>query len=1315
MSDPDIQHAEFYPHVLFDYISSHAQRDPKRKGRLQRESDFGPSDLPTSYSFVAKTIRHRIQCSPEPTIPPLNYQTLSLAPEDVYFSQLGINFQLPDLPDDLITVIRDFENYVDLDLYLLLRNDIKSVAILVAGDARLELLASIFPITKDLEATATAISSSIKILPDEPAFLPFFSLFYPVPSVDQVITGPSLNSLFKNIAPSDKISVSTRVQPPALLPHLLPFQQRSVAWCLFRERVKFDEEGCLIPIPDDKVDSTVCSVEYDVVNTGKGVLYLNRIRGICADHPIVDTKGLLHHDVHGGILAEEMGLGKTVEILALILLHKAPSDFFKNAPSGLTAVSTTLIISPSTILSQWKNEIENHCPTLKVGVYSGPKDMKINDVCKYDVILTTYEVLRKEIHYVRADNQRSRRFERKYERKLSVLSQMLWWRVVVDEAQMVESTTSHAAEVAGLIPRRNAWAVTGTPFGKSMYDLWGLLVFLHLSPEGLTGDCFARLLSYRPLFVKFLKHIMLRNSKIHVTHELQLPPQVDEIIPLHFDPVELEWYNNEYQRFKSDIKDGLDLIKGVRNELWVGEKSHIVSTMKSWLLRLRQMCVHPNVGLREGQQRRELFTMDQLLHSMQREITSSAYACERQLYSAKVRRALLAELLRDFDFAKSTYETVLPNVQSRVCAIKEELKEHQEKNVAEQLNNNSELDETDEEENRNRGEDDDTIKSLHSRLLAWQELEHQLLFFLGSIHHEQRDENLEREYYDQAEKLRREMLAVSISKVRKEIEIIQRKSLSDDGAWACKGHHLLINHADSLGGILSTIVFDQVADLIDLLNEQTELLLKWRHTILSNLVRDIVTEEADDKEYEKGLDTQHLASIYMDCYARLLNDRRRSITGQTENIRPHEHDLDGTVFEAASNVELLRSLESDRFRYSATPVNLRYIITELRSVSTKFHVSKMEVEIAKSEAVRLNKELTAQLQVSSILDKELVQMRRVFNARVEYYRRLQEISDSVRIPECEDIPREIGKCEREETSLQIMLPSLWGRKRYLDNLYRLQPEERACNICRNKFDDGLLTPCGHLFCESCLRTWLQIKPSCPVCVAAISIRKTSRVTFREDAEQSKLSRFSEVKNIGVFGAKIDSIVRHLKYLDVHEPNVQSIVFSQWDQVLDIVKTACERNKIGCIKFNGGPSVMKFKTDLSIKVILLNASSQSSGLNLINATHIFLLEPILNPGIDKQAIGRVHRIGQQKTTYVHRYIIKNTIEERIKILADNKLKVHADQKEELASDALEVLKSDALFEKKKKGGELVTVEDLIFVFDEGGHETAEEASSSTRSN
>ncbi|CAN0556764.1 unnamed protein product, partial [Ectocarpus sp. 12 AP-2014] len=70
-------------------------------------------------------------------------------------------------------------------------------------------------------------------------------------------------------------------------------------------------------------------------------------------------------------------------------------------------------------------------------------------------------------------------FARRYRVIPSPLPALKWWRVVVDEAHMVESTTQETAKMALKIPATHRWCVTGTPIGKgSIDDLYGLLVFL---------------------------------------------------------------------------------------------------------------------------------------------------------------------------------------------------------------------------------------------------------------------------------------------------------------------------------------------------------------------------------------------------------------------------------------------------------------------------------------------------------------------------------------------------------------------------------------------------------------------------------------------------------------------------------------------------------------------------------------------------------------------------------------------------------------------------------------------------------------------
>jgi E3 ubiquitin-protein ligase SHPRH len=148
-----------------------------------------------------------------------------------------------------------------------------------------------------------------------------------------------------------------------------------------------------------------------------------------------------------------------------------------------------------------------------------------------------------------------------------------------------------------------------------------------------------------------------------------------------------------------------------------------------------------------------------------------------------------------------------------------------------------------------------------------------------------------------------------------------------------------------------------------------------------------------------------------------------------------------------------------------------------------------------------------------------------------------------------------------------------------------------------------------------------------------------------------------IKLMKSYGIKIDSIVKHIALLLQEDSSSKILIFSQWEDVLTIVGQALKTQKVGYIYLDGrgyrgsdsdfcaskNECLALFKDSFEITCLMLHAKSQSSGLNLTEARHIFLVEPLLYKGLEQQAIGRIHRIGQKRETNIYRYLIEGSVE------------------------------------------------------------------------
>ncbi|KAF9351244.1 hypothetical protein BGX26_010713 [Mortierella sp. AD094] len=1180
-----------------------------------------------------------------------------------------------------------------------------------------------------------------------------YFVFPPPTEPSRPFTANAIKDLYSYLKPTNSTEPPPGIQPAHLIPQLLPFQKRSVAWCLKRECGIVNDAGeveYIEPSFSEKLPLT-----WERISTPSGAsLLVNRLCGLlCLENTdlVVDQP-----EPRGGILAEEMGLGKTVEMLALILLNRrklenrvepdrrsdtssleeqlsaahlgeidqsasmvttTDNQFTPSSKTPLIKSAATLIITPPSIVDQWASEIENHAPTLRVFMYTegSHESITTQQLAQYDVVLTTYHILSKEVRYTN-HYDRPRRYERQHVPRTSHFIAIDWWRVCLDEAQMIEgSSVSQAAAMALMVPRVMSWAISGTPIRSNIEDLHSLLKFLNQEPIASNKRLWRLLttFNFRSTFISSYRRIMHRYAKRDVAQELALPPQLRITYGIHFTEIERANYNEKWEQCSADCD--VDIVNDNNEE---------AERLQSWFMRLRQTCCHPQIGVRnrESLGKTNLRTIDEVLDVMVQQNTTQLYFKEKAKFVARVKRAVLIGRIHKNNSIMELFKKLVDEAAHHVDTWKAKYEEQVAKRTRERRLQQGNANEKGKEVKQDAPEDDedraaieilgkvkpatdDAFGTALARHKEWLEQQHRILFFTAGFYHDLEMEEEETEYYNQAEGVRQNILAFLDQRFNRRLAAIKDNLV--DVTLDVK--HVIPASAFT-GRIAMWRHLEQLEFVRTLLNRQLDILSRWRGDLVKRLTQPLMQDGEEGEQYQYSIDLQHTLESYLHFYGRMILFRKDLVSGthdaiaqyvtNLENQREHaamvkrrenrvrkfkrkaneeeekrEEDLD-TRLEREMNELITPDLAS----------TLRSIRASIKSVANDNLRPAEERKMAETEDLRLKDEQTRQVKMALDLEKEIFDFRALTATRTAYYRQLQAISDTVRDIESADPEEDIDNCVAEERKLETDIVRLISKRRYLEHLAATNQkedqseEERLCLICRSQYDLGLMTECGHVYCEHCLMEWTRNHSKCPSCNSLISRRRLTRVTMSGSvaaepeadltlasdtsessssssaAPQSKVHHINNLRLVPEtirrmpiedgYGSKIDSIARHISYLVREDPETKCLVFSQWNNLLQLLSESLTKNRIGFVKLAGASvktAVKQFKENQDKHVFMLHAKSQSAGLTLLSATHIFICEPLVNPVLQAQAVSRVHRIGQTKTTFVHYYLINNTVE------------------------------------------------------------------------
>ena len=1117
---------------------------------------------------------------------------------------------------------------------------------------------------------------------------------------------------------------------------LYPFQERAVTWMLKREGVAFVNRD-MVPLPAQEMEDPETLQYEEVKDLDGGTCYVNHLQGIISRHRPEKSD----YRMSGGLLAEEMGLGKTVELMALVSLHRRseiPDGRVVDMASGTDVLPSkaTLIVTPTSILPQWRSELAKHSPQLKVMHYEGiPPATKANNEDKvlkdltvnYDVILTTYQVLAREVHFAEEPPARNMRRMPRFERKRSPLVQVQFWRAVMDEAQMIETSVTAAARVACRIPRIHSWAVSGTPLRKDVQDLRGLLIFLRFKPLDEDARLFSHVITnHRHVFRNIFGAIALRHTKSQIRDELHLPSQKRVVITMPFTAIESQRYDTIFAEMCEELELNVD--GSPKSGHWDPNDPATVEAMRKWLIRMRQTCLHPQVGgrnrkaLGRGQGQAPLRTVAEVLEVMINQNETASRTEERTALQSQLQRAHVLGNNREdqhrSEKALEIYLSAMEKSETLVCEARQRL------DLAKKAHDSPEETSSAEDENSST-ESSPLLGNLRNSLRTALELQHVCTFFAATACYQvkvnenltepeserfQRLEAQEAELYDRAKAVRREIL----HDVSRKAEALMKK-IKDSEKRKLQTEFPKIKDLRDAGGIENRRIVDKSDELFDVIREQSSVIAEWRAKMAKFLVSALVDEdqvgnEITGEEYEESTKQQDELYVYFDALKAVQADLNTLITGEKAPLVDLEvktlvtlarrtldpEDVDSLLARCNAPETILALFEiRNKFRARQDEIgSVRGLVQEARALESAMQWQGGNSR-AETEAAILQQHIAALQVVFNDytkallrLEKEVDIFRSTQNARLQFYKQLQDVSDAV-VPYKEELDDELDLPALEltmakEEQQNTTLAQLKTKHRFLLHLRDDTGAEgpKICVICQCSFENGVLTVCGHQYCKECIGHWWRAHRTFPVCKRGLSSVDFHNITYKpqelrakEEVSNGSSSSPSdsrnptnpssppqsaiysevdnklmdEVKSIDLpssFGTKIDTLGRHLLWIREHDPGAKAIVFSQYRDFLDVLGPAFATFKIGCSRLGRPGAVEKFRHDASIDCLLLDAKTDSSGLTLVNATHVFICEPLIQTAVELQAIARVHRIGQTRQTTVWMYLINDTVEESI---------------------------------------------------------------------